>query len=100
MSEELYYHADIKELYYPAAKNFLKRYGIEASDHIVDVIVSVMRTRDGIGFMGGDFAQSIVNNNLSEAVLRADNDCINHLKTFVLALRNCFPVEELQYHKV
>ena len=89
-----------EELYYPAAENFLKRYKIEASNHIVDVIVSIMRARDGVGFMGGDFAQAVVNNNLTEAALRADNDCVNHLKTFVLALRNCYPVEEMSFHKV
>lgn len=88
------------EMYYPAARNFLLRYKIEASEHIVDIIVSVMRTRDKVGWQGGDFVQSIVNNNLSESVLRADKDCINHLKTFVLALRNCFPDEEMKYHKV
>jgi len=33
-------------------------------------------------------------------VLRADKDCVNHLKTFVLALRNCFPEEEMTWHKV
>jgi hypothetical protein len=89
-----------EELYYPAAENFLKRYNIQASNHIVDIIVSIMRTRDNVGWQGGDFVQSIVNNNLTEAVLRADNDCINHLKTFVLALRNCYPVEEMTFHKV
>jgi hypothetical protein len=89
-----------EELYYPAAENFLKRYNIQASNHIIDVIVSIMRTRDGVGYMGGDFAQAVVNNNLTEAALRADNDCVNHLKTFVLALRNCYPVEEMTFHKV
>ena len=89
-----------EDLYYPAARNFLKRYEIDASNHIVDIMVSVMRTRDGVGFMGGSFVQSIVNNNLAEAVLRSDNDCINHLKTFVLVLYNCYPQEELEYYKV
>lgn len=89
-----------EELYYPAARNFLKRYDIQASEHIVDIIVSIMKTRDKVGWQGGDFVQSVVNNNLIQATLRADNDCINHLKTFVLALRNCYPLEELTFHKV
>lgn len=89
-----------EELYYSAARNFLKRYKIEASNHIVDIVVSIMRTRDNDGWQGGSFVQSIVNNNLSEAVQRADSDCINHLKTFVLVLRDCYPVEEMKYHKV
>jgi hypothetical protein len=53
-----------------------------------------------VGWQGGDFVQSIVNNDLTNAALRADNDCVNHLKTFVLALRNCYPVEEMTFHKV
>ena len=44
-----------EELYYPAARNFLKRYQIDASEHIVDIIVSVMKTRDNVGWQGGDF---------------------------------------------
>ncbi len=89
-----------EDLYYPAAQNFLKRYAIDASDHIVDIIVSVMRTRDKVGFQGGDFVQSVVNNDLTNAALRADNDCVKHLKTFVLALRNCYPAEEMAFHRV
>ena len=89
-----------EELYYPATENFLKRYNIQASNHIKDIIVSIMKTRDKVGWQGGSFVQAVVDNNLTEAVLRADNDCINHLKTFVLALRNCYPVEEMTFHKV
>jgi hypothetical protein len=91
---------DNTEIYYDSARNFLKRYGITASDHIVDIIVSIMKTRDKVGWQGGDFVQSVVNNNLSEAVLRADSDCVNHLKTFVLALKNCYVESELIFHKV
>jgi hypothetical protein len=89
-----------EDIYYPAARNFLRRYNITASEHIVDIIVSVMRTRDNVGWQGGDFVQSIVSNNLTQSVLRADNDCINHLKTFVLAKQNCYPKEELAFHLV
>lgn len=89
-----------EDLYYPAAKNFLQRYEISVSDHIVDIVVSVMRTRDNVGWQGGDFVKSIVNNDLKSAVFRADKECINHLKTFVLVMSHCYPEDEMKYHKV
>jgi hypothetical protein len=49
-----------------------------------------MRTRDGIGPMGGSFVQAIVNNDLYDAVSRGDNDCIKNLKIIAIARRNCF----------
>ena len=75
---------------YQTARDFVKRYDVEVSDHIIDIIVSVMRTRDGIGPMGGSFVQSIVNNDLYDAVTRGDNDCLKNLKIITLAKRNCF----------
>lgn len=88
-----------EDVYYPSVRNFFERYKIDATEHIVDIAVSVMRTRDG-GWQGGSFVQSIVNNDLEGAISRADSECINHLKTFVLIKRNCFVESELKYHKV
>ncbi len=85
--------------YYQSVRNFLERYKIEATEHIVDVAVSVMRTRDGI-WQGGSFVQSITSNDLESAIGRADSECIKHLKTFVLIKRNCFVDTELKYYKV
>ena len=78
------------EKLYQTARDFVKRYDVEVSDHIIDIIVSVMRTRDGIGPMGGSFVQSIVKNDLYDAVSRGDNDCIKNLKIITIACRNCF----------
>ena len=78
------------EKLYQTARDFVKRYDVEVSDHIIDIIVSVMRTRDGIGPMGGSFVQSIVNNDLYDAVTRGDKDCLKNLKIITLAKRNCF----------
>lgn len=88
-----------EDVYYQSVRNFLERYEIEASEHIVDVAVSVMRTRDGV-WQGGSFVQSIIDNDLESAIGRADNDCVKHLKTFVLLKRNCFVDSELKYYKV
>lgn len=78
------------EKLYQTARDFVKRYDVEVSDHIIDIIVSVMRTRDGIHPMGGSFVQAIVNNDLYDAVTRGDNDCIKNLKIIAIALRNCY----------
>lgn len=76
---------------YNAAREFVKTYEQEnVSEHIINIIVSVMRTRDGIGPMGGSFVQSVVNNDLYGALVRADNECLKHIKLIVLSKNNCF----------
>jgi hypothetical protein len=74
-----------RERYVEAAKKHLHDYGTENySDHIVDVIVSVMMDRDGI-MQGGGFVQAICNNDLRGAISRADEDCTKHLRVIALA---------------
>jgi hypothetical protein len=75
--------------FYETAREFVKKYEENVSEHIIDIIVSVMVTRDGVGPMGGSFVQSIVNNNLFDAVNRADQDCLKNLKIIVAANRYC-----------
>jgi len=50
-------------------------------DHVTDIGASVMKTRDGIQ-NGGSFVQSIVDNDLHQALNRADATCIRALKYF------------------
>jgi hypothetical protein len=79
-----------REQYVNAAKQHLHNYGTYTySDHIVDIIVSVMFTRDGI-MQGGGFVQAIVNNDLRGAIARADEDCTKNLKVIALAYSNAF----------
>ena len=74
-----------REQYVEAAKKHLHDYGTYTySDHIIDIIVSVMMTRDGI-MQGGGFVQAIVNNDLRGAIGRADGDCTTHLRVIALA---------------
>ena len=74
-----------RERYVEAAKKHLHDYGTENySDHIVDIIVSVMMDRDDV-MQGGGFVQAICNNDLRGAISRADDDCINHLRVIALA---------------
>ena len=74
-----------RERYVEAAKKHLHDYGTENySDHIVDIIVSVMMDRDDV-MQGGGFVQAICNNDLRGAISRADDECINHLRVIALA---------------
>ena len=81
-------HEELRKKYEKRAIEFAKEWQEEVSDHIIDVIISVMFTRDKVQD-GGSFVQSVCNNDLYQAVCRADKDCINHLKLITLAKHNC-----------
>lgn len=81
-------HEELRKKYETRAIKFAKEWQEEVSDHIIDIIVSVMFTRDKVQD-GGSFVQSVVSNDLYQAVSRADSDCIKHLKLITLAYRNC-----------
>lgn len=75
--------------YLNKAREFAKLYDVQVSDHIIDVMASVMMTRDEY-LIGGSFAMSVVRNNLYEALTRADEECQKNIKIIVLCNRNCF----------
>lgn len=79
------------EQYRKRAAKFAKDHEVTITDHVLDVMTSVMMTRDGI-WQGGSFVQAVVKNDLFHAVTRADNECITHpnLKIIVLAYDSCF----------
>lgn len=81
-------HEELRKKYETRAIEFAKEWQEEVSDHIIDVIISVMFTRDKVQD-GGSFVQSVCNNDLYQAVTRADMDCIKHLKLITLAKYNC-----------
>jgi len=80
---------DIREQYRERAIQFVKEWNENVSEHIIDIMVSIMATRDKSSYAGGGFVQSIIDNNLYQAVSRADNDCIKHLKLLTLCNANC-----------
>ena len=49
--------------------------------HIINVATSIMMHRDNV-INGGSFVQAFVENKLSEAISRADDEVINHFKFF------------------
>jgi hypothetical protein len=81
-------HEELRKKYETKAISFANEWREEVSDHIIDVIISVMFTRDKVQD-GGSFVQSVCNNDLYQAVTRADKDCIKHIKLITLAYHNC-----------
>jgi hypothetical protein len=77
---------DIREKYWDRAREFAKSYGVDASDHIVQVMASAMMTRDNV-MEGGGFVQAVVKNDLSEAISKADPACLANIRIIVLAFR-------------
>lgn len=55
------------------------------SPHIVQIVASVMMTRDEVGYPGGSFVQAVVNNDLVGAISKADTECAKHLRLIVSA---------------
>ena len=81
---------DIREQCRERATKFAKEWNCEnVSDHILDIMVSIMCTRDKSSYAGGSFVQAICDNNLRQCVDRADSDCINHLKLLSLTHSFC-----------
>lgn len=80
---------DIVSQYRLRASEFAKANGVD-SPHIISIIASVMMTRDGEGIKGGGFVQSVVDNDLYQALSRADSECFENLKTIVAARQFCF----------
>ena len=80
---------DIRVKYERVAKQHAADWIVVVSQHIIDIIISVMMHRDGIQ-SGGGFVTSVCNNDLIGAISRADSECIKHLKLISLAKVNAF----------
>ena len=81
---------DIREQYRERAIEFAKEWQIEVSDHIIDIMVSIMATRDKSSYAGGGFVQAVVDNNLYLAMSRADSDCRNNIFILTMCNANCY----------
>jgi hypothetical protein len=78
-----------REKYRDAANNFANRYGyVDIPDHINDVMISIMYTRDKIQ-IGGSFVEAVCNNNLHDAISRADKTCTEYIRLLSLCHRFC-----------
>jgi hypothetical protein len=64
-------------------------YGWILSNHVKDVMKSVMMTRDKV-WQGGGGVQSILSNDLRQAINHCDGEIVKHLKELVIARDNFF----------
>lgn len=84
----------IRDDYRQAVIHFANRYQVEVSDHIIDVMMSVMMTRDNV-LQGGSFVQAVVANNLRESISRADAECSKQLRIITLCANFCYVDSEM-----
>lgn len=81
---------DIREKCRERAIQFAKEWGYEnVSNHIIDIMVSIMCTRDKSSYAGGGFVEAVVANNLYLAMSRADTDCRNNIFLLSMCAMNC-----------
>jgi hypothetical protein len=60
----------------------------EDKQHIVNIGTSIICTRHEIGYAGGSFVQSVVNNDLRGAIANADGTNVNALKFYCMMMYN------------
>ena len=81
---------DIREKNRLRAIQFAKEWNCEnVSEHIFDIMVSIMCTRDKSSYAGGGFVDAVVANNLYLAMSRADTDCRNNIFLLTMCCANC-----------
>ena len=85
---------ETRDKYRAAVVHFANRYNTEVSEHIIDVMISVMMTRDNV-LQGGSFVQAVVANNLRDAVSKADNECSKQLRIITLCANFCYAEYEM-----
>jgi hypothetical protein len=60
----------------------------EEQNHIINIGTSILCTKWGVGYAGGSFVQSFVNNDLLDAIGRADETSYKGFKFFASLLYN------------
>ena len=82
---------DIREQCRERAIEFANEWGFaNVSSHIIDIMVSIMCTRDKTSYAGGGFVEAVVANNLYLAMSRADSDCRNNIFLLTMCNMNCY----------
>jgi hypothetical protein len=84
---------DIREKYRERAIQFVNEWKSEfpnVSDHNIEMMVSIMATRDKTSYPGGGFVEAICANDLFGAVTRADSSNIKVIKLLSLAYKQCY----------
>jgi hypothetical protein len=83
-----------REVYRSAVIDWANRNQYVLDEHIIDIIISVLFTRDSV-LIGGSFAQSICNNDLFGAFRYADKEVKANLQYIISAYHNISIVEYL-----
>lgn len=89
---------NIVTVYYASNAIYCKIEGLNASEqnHIIEIGTSILCTKWGVGYAGGSFAQSFVNNDLLSAIGRADEISYKGFKFFASLMYNVgMPLELL-----
>lgn len=81
---------DIREMYKERAIRFAKDWNYEVSDHIINIMVSIMATRDESSYRGGSFVEAVVANDLYNAMRKADTECRDSLFLLTMCNMNCY----------
>jgi hypothetical protein len=82
---------NIREKCYERATQFAIEYGFtNVSEHILNIMVSIMCTRDKSSYAGGGFVEAIIANDLYSALGRADMDCRNNIYLLAMCNANCY----------
>ena len=88
---ELNKEMDIREQYRERAIEFAKDWGYEKpSNLILDIMVSIMCTRDKTSYAGGGFVEAVVDNNLYLSMSRADSECRDNIFLLSMCSKNCY----------
>ena len=80
-------YPEIREIYKKSVIEFAKDWKADLTDHQIDTMISVMLHRDDI-MKGGGFVEAIANNDLYNAISRADVENFQNLKLVTLCYRN------------
>jgi hypothetical protein len=80
--------------------NWLARNRWEASEHIIDIIVSVLMTRDNVHVLSSRFVDAVINNDLGGAVMYGDEECQKNLTLIYKAKYNINTYHLAQIYRV
>lgn len=80
-------YQDLRETYKKSVLKFAEGWKSELTDHQVDVMISLMLHRDKIQ-TGGSFVEAVANNDLYNAISRADSENLKNLKLLTLCFKN------------
>ena len=84
---------EIREQCRVRATQFAKEWESEfpnVTEHNLDIMVSIMCTRDKSSYAGGGFVEAVIANDLVRAVTRADTDNLRIIKLLALTAKQCY----------